>query len=195
MKWFQVDSDTPNDPKIRAVVRELGAAGVGGLFLLWCHIADHGNRRPGWSIDAVGKPMPLSDLVDASALTPEDFRKMASICVSTGHFLRQPWERRQVVAIPAMARRADTYTKRRVRTLVEPASKNVGQSSSTRQHKQDIRRPPVVPLLGGRITRRERQEAERVRNLQFGCQHDPRCESVDACIERLVIDRRQKAAS
>lgn len=55
--------------------------------------------------------------------------------------------------------------------------------------------PPVVPLKGGRVTRRELQEAERVRNLQMGCRHDPRCENVDACLRLMVHERRQRKAA
>jgi|SRR5579885_3357724 len=133
MKWFQVDSDTPNDPKIRAVLRQMGPAGMGGLFLLWCHIGDHG-KRPGWSVDSTGKPMPEHELVIASELKSDEFLKLVAICTSSGHFLKSAWERRRVIAIPAMARRADTYTRRRVRTVCAQDANKVGQSSSTTQH-------------------------------------------------------------
>jgi len=143
MKWFQVDSDTPNDPKIRALVRDLGPAGMGGLFFIWCHIADHGIRKPGWSIDSLGRPMSESELLDASKLNESEFLKLASICTSTGHWLKRPWETRKVIAIPAMARRADTYTKRRVRTHVEPTSKDVPRDFDNKTREDSTSEEPT----------------------------------------------------
>lgn len=124
MKWFQVDADTPHDPKIQAVLRALGAEGLGGLFLVWCHIADHGTRRPGWSLDSAGHPMPEAELRAISTLSEANFYELITICVSSGHFLKTPWEKRKVIAIPAMAKRADTYTHRKLRSSFEHASNN-----------------------------------------------------------------------
>lgn len=135
MKWFQVDADTPHDPKVKAVLREMGVAGVGGLFLLWCHIADHGTKKPGWSLNSFGRPMPETELIIASELNRDDFLRLVTICTTTGHFLERAWDQKHVIAIPAMAARADTYTKRNVRTRVEQGSNKVRQSASTTQHK------------------------------------------------------------
>jgi hypothetical protein len=151
MKWFQVDSDTPDDPRIRDVVRELGAAGLGGLFLLWCHIANHGSKRPGWSLRTDGKPMPEEELIDASKLASDEFARLVSICAQNGHFDRRAWTTRKVIAIPAMSRRADTYTKRRVRTRVDDASKQVPlqdktvQDSTRKKKERGRERPPAPP--------------------------------------------------
>lgn len=155
MKWFQVDSDTPNDPKIRCVLRELGPEGIGGLFLLWCHIADHGIRKPGWSIDSFGKAMPEADLMDASKLSEEKFRDLVRVCLSTGHFLKRPWTTRKVIAIPAMNRRADTYTRRQLRSDFEQGAKPVQSNfanktvhtKTTHSNKEKARRlsPSPVP--------------------------------------------------
>lgn len=112
MKWFQVDSDTPNDPRITAVCRELGPEGMGGLFFLWCYIADHG-AKPGRSIDSTGRPFPLTDLREASRLEEQKFSTLVDICVRSGHFKKDAWTKRQEISIPAMKRRADTYTRRR----------------------------------------------------------------------------------
>lgn len=180
MKWFQVDADTPNDPKVKAVVRDLGTSGMGGLFLLWCHIADHGTRKAGWSLDSLGKPMPLIELVDASRLTEPEFLKLASICTSTGHWLTRPWDARKVIAIPAMARRADTYTKRRVRTHVEDDSNTVQTNfaNKTRQHSTHKQ---------GRRARRDIHDSK-------SCGHEPRCGTRHACVERTIADGRRKSA-
>jgi hypothetical protein len=192
MKWFQVDSDTPNDPKIRALVRELGAAGMGGLFFLWCHIADHGIRKPGWSLDSFGRPMPVEELIDASKLSEPEFSKLAVICTSSGHWLKRPWERRKVIAIPAMTRRADTYTKRRVRTHVEQSPTNVEESSSTTQDNTGhSKKNPLTPFQGGRLKRAELKAAKELRATVYGgCPHEPRCTKYQSCVEAIALSRR-----
>lgn len=53
---------------------------------------------------------------------------------------------------------------------------------------------PLPPACGGRITRKERQEVERIRKLQFGCRHEPRCETAKACVDLMVIELRGKAS-
>jgi hypothetical protein len=104
----------PWDPKIRAVTDALGPAGLGGLAALWCHIARHG-RDPGRAINSRGQPLSVDELQAASLLPGPDFRVLVDICVSTGHFQREPWERSREIRIPAMSRRADEYTKKRER--------------------------------------------------------------------------------
>jgi hypothetical protein len=105
----------PDDPKIRAVVRELGAEGVGGLVGVWCHVAKHG-RKPGHAIDSRGAPLPLEDLVAASMLEASKFAALVDVCTRTGHFRRDTWEQYRGIWIPAMERRADRYTQRLVRS-------------------------------------------------------------------------------
>lgn len=187
MKWFQVDADTPNDPKIAEVEQQLGLEGLGALFRLWCFIADHGSRRPGWSIEASGRPIPVEAIAHASRLPREKFDALVAICVANGHFSRAAWEKSAVIAIPAMSRRADTYTKRRVRTGVR--TKFVNKTVHTKQTK-----PPVVPLEGGRVTRDERQRAREIRRQRLGCTHTPRCSSAKTCLERIVGEIRANAS-
>lgn len=111
MKWFQVDSDMPDDPKIRAVVRQLGVEGLGGLVGLWCHVARHG-RRPGQGVDSRGLPFPVDDLQAATLLTDDKFAALLEVCVRTGHIRRDAWEQYRGIWIPAMERRADRYSQR-----------------------------------------------------------------------------------
>ena len=110
MKWFQLDSDAPHDPKIRAVTRTLGPAGLGGLLGVWCHVARHGST-PGRAMDSRGLPLALDELQEASLLSPDEFQALVDICVRTGHFKREAWEQYKGIWIPAMAKRADRYTK------------------------------------------------------------------------------------
>ena len=115
MKWFQLDSDMPDDPKIRAVTRELGAEGIGGLVGVWCHVAKHG-RRPGQGVDSRGAPLPLDDVAAASLLPPDKFETLIDVCTRTGHFRRDAWERYRGIWIPAMERRADQYSRKLARS-------------------------------------------------------------------------------
>jgi hypothetical protein len=112
MKWLQLDTDMPHDPKIRAVDRALGVEGVGGLVQLWCFVARHG-AQPGRALDTAGERLPLEDIRDATELDEAKFQQLLDICLRTGHFKRDEWEQRQGIWIPAMQRRADTYTRRK----------------------------------------------------------------------------------
>jgi Lin1244/Lin1753-like, N-terminal len=111
VKWFQLDADAPDDPKIRAVVRALGVEGFGGLVGLWCHVARHG-RKPGQAIDSRGAPFPVDDLIAATGLPAEKFNELVELCTRSGHFRRDVWEMYRGIWIPAMERRADRYAKR-----------------------------------------------------------------------------------
>lgn len=166
MRWFQMDTDTPNDPRMRAVLRTMGNDGFGGLVRLWCHIANHGGKKPGQAVDSHGRPMSREELMDASGLTGDQLDQLIVICVESGHFDKRSWEQKQVIALPAMARRADTYTKRRVRTSSAHASKKVPVQDSTTQDStqndqergRETRPPASSPVENVRvITRLVRQ--------------------------------------
>jgi hypothetical protein len=111
MKWFQLDADAPDDPKVRAVVRALGPAGFGALVGLWCHVARHG-RRPGQGVDSHGAPFPVDDLVAASMLPADQFTTLIDVCTRSGHFRRDAWDLYRGLWIPAMERRGDQYARR-----------------------------------------------------------------------------------
>jgi hypothetical protein len=179
-------------------LRQLGAEGIGGLFLVWCHIADHGTKKPGWSLDSTGKPMPEAELQEASHLAPATFTRLVQICAEVGHFKKSEWVSRGVIAIPAMIRRADTYTRRRVRTHFEHTSNKVGQSSSTRQDKTvHTKKPPVVPLAGGRITRANRKLAEEIVKKRFGvsgCPHIPKHHRSVDCVDATARELAARAS-
>lgn len=196
MRWFQVDSDTPHDPRVLNVIIAMGNDGLGGLFRIWCHIANHGEKKPGYSLNTSGRPMPRAELVYASGLSDPHFDQLIQICVENGHFLRCEWERRKVIAIPAMSSRADTYTKRRVRTKFEVSSKFVPLQDSTRQDSTKNPPTPLADAKGGvRLTRQLRKRAEEIRRIRFGeCKHDPTCQSVEACLVAIAAELRAKSA-
>jgi hypothetical protein len=118
MKWFQLDSDMPSDPRIRAVFRTLGLEGVGALTCLWCHVARHGSA-PGRGVDSAGRPLKLEDLQEATHLDDVKFRRLIEVCIESGHFDAEVWRRSQSICIPAMQKRADRYARRRAARQAE----------------------------------------------------------------------------
>lgn len=121
MKWFGVDSDTPNDPKIRALLVQFGRrsnkearARMGGLFLVWCHIADHG-AQPGRGISANGQPIKLQEIADSCYFdSVDELRDLLDFCATREHIDPEAWKQ-GIVFFPAMAKRADEYTKKVMR--------------------------------------------------------------------------------
>lgn len=189
MRWFQLDSDAPADPRMAVVIRDLGNEGFGGLVRLWCHIANHGERRPGYSLTSTGKPMSRFELVMATGLTEAMFDRLVAICVETGHFSAREWNARKVIAIPAMSKRADTYTKRNVRTKFAQGSNNVRLQDSTRQDTTNKKNPPTPLSRGALVTRAHKKHAEDVLKMRFGrCPHESPCENRHVCVAALAQD-------
>jgi hypothetical protein len=114
VKWFQMDSDATDDPKIKAIFAKVGHVGISGLFHLWCFVARYGSR-PGWSLDAKGQPMPRPFLEAGSKLSRKRFAALLDVLCETNHISRKNWTDRGVVVFPAMVKRSDTYTQRRLR--------------------------------------------------------------------------------
>jgi Domain of unknown function (DUF4373) len=181
MRWFQVDSDAPNDPKIRAVLERFGNAGFGALVRLWCFIASHG-KQPGQSIDATGRKIPKQFLVDATGLSEPDFDDLLRELVRTNHVQKGKWRKNKIVEFPAMRRRADTYTKR----VFEHSSNNV------RVHTIPNNKTPLPPFTKGglRVTRAQLKAAETRRNRVYGgCPHTPRCAKSADCVRELALEQ------
>lgn len=132
MKWFQLDSNAPDDPKIRSLIKRMGNAGFGGLVRLWCYVAQHGTKRPGWAVDSRGRPFEKEILKDKSGLNSDEFELLLSEIVRSGHC---KVTKRGVLVFPAMYTRTDTYTRRKF----EHSSKNVPVQDNTRQDKTDLK--------------------------------------------------------
>ncbi len=187
MKWFQLDSNMPDDPKIRAVLARFGNEGLGMLLRLWCYVAAHGTRKPGWSLDSRGKPIDKAAMVEATGAPEEKFDDLLKVCARFGHIKHFEWEKRGVVAFPAMSRRADSYTQRRVRTNFEQGSNKVHVQDSTVQDSTKNKTPLPPFSKGGRLTRKQLKAAQdRRARVYGGCPHSPRCASFTACVEALA---------
>ncbi len=123
LQWFQVDSDTPSDPKIKALLRrhreaESGRdkerAILGGLFALWCYVARHGKCAPGISLDSAGRPLPLQEMADEAFFSSVDeLISLLTVASQIGIIDQTLWTSKQVVAFPAMINRADHFRRRR----------------------------------------------------------------------------------
>lgn len=56
--------------------------------------------------------------------------------------------------------------------------------------------PPIAPLAGGRLTKRELKHAAEVRKQAYGrCPHYPQCENYNACLRALATEIREKAVA
>jgi hypothetical protein len=184
MRWFQVDSDAPNDPKIRAVLERFGNAGFGALVRLWCFIANHG-KRPGQSVETNGSKIPKAFLVEATGLSESEFDLLLSELLRNKHIAEVKWKKRGIVEFPAMRRRADTYTKR----VFEHSSNNVRVQYKTVH--TSTKKPPKSPFSkGGRITRAQlKLAAARRAKVHGGCPHTPRCANYADCVRELALEQ------
>lgn len=112
VKWFQTDSDAPNDPKVKAIIRRFEQAGAGALFLLWCHIANHGQGEPGLGVCLDGSPLPLGELADECWFPDVDsLRTFVDFLAEKKHVDPDLWQNRGIVFLPAMWIRAVGYAR------------------------------------------------------------------------------------
>lgn len=134
MKWFQVDSDTPDDPKIKAVIRRGlagapwvsdrpngGQAAAGALLLLWCYVANHGGGDPGIGVGSDGQPLPLGEMADELLFdTQADLERFLDFLAEKRAIDPAAWSDSRMVVLPAMAKRADAYAKSKGRGKPTP---------------------------------------------------------------------------
>lgn len=188
MKWFQVDASTPADPKIQCVLARFGNAGLGMLLRLWCFVAAHGKRKPGWSLDTSGKPIPRASLVAATGASEPEFKQLIAELTRNGHVVESMWKKRGVIVIPAMSRRADTYAMRRVRTLFEHSSNKLHVQDSTVQYKVRTR----AGARNGSLRSPVSSAPDKTKTTKTGshCGHTPRCATFKACVQRTISEAR-----
>lgn len=169
MKWFQLDSDTPVDPKFARLLQDGlseakggtdAHAAFGAAMLLCCFVADHGRGAPGHGVDKNGEPLDLDDMAFATR-----FKQQAQLVAFLDELAglrlidRARWESDRVVVFPAMFNRADEYSRRKWGTVeVGPdGSGVVGTMSgglSTRAAKVEKGRPTVQDKTSQDSTKR-----------------------------------------
>jgi hypothetical protein len=145
MKWFQFDSDTPDDLKIRALMLKGGATAFGHWSLLLCHVARKGKGTPGEGVRKDGSRLDLEEMAiacgfeDAVELTPF-LDRLAKLKLIDG----ARWATEQVVYLPAMATRADEYSKKKARRSADESADTPDDSGKVSGEKPDS---PVVSVL------------------------------------------------
>jgi|TARA_R110000824_G_scaffold132891_1_gene295426 hypothetical protein len=117
-----MDSDTPNHPTGRRVLRRAGNQGFGALVRLWCFAAQFGKAEPGRCVDSDGDPVEVEDLIDASGLNCEEFHELIEVLRETKCIDIEAWNTRKELAFPGMTARADEYTKKVRRNSVRVLS-------------------------------------------------------------------------
>jgi len=164
------------------------------LMRLWCYVAAHGTKKPGWSLDSLGKPIDKAVLVEAAGTTEKKFDELMRECTRNGHVRKISYVKRGVIAFPAMSRRADTYTKRNVRTKFEVSSKFVRHNNTIQDNTKNNKTPLPPFTKGGRLTRAQLKAAELKRaRVHGGCPHHPRCHTYAECIAQLALELKGRA--
>lgn len=142
MKWYQVDSDTPDDPRIVLILRGYGDdenRALGALFRLWCYVACKG-VSPGVGINDSGQPFPLLHLAAVAHEEPEFVAKLLDRCAEYGHIDKGRWRVDQAVVFKAMVTRGDTYSQRKQR---KKGKKTPKSSNSVRTDPEMSENVPV----------------------------------------------------
>jgi hypothetical protein len=168
VKWFQVDSDTPDDPKIKATIRRGlsggllepngGQAAAGALLLLWCYIANHGGGDPGIGADGDGNPLPIQEMADECLFeSVEQLQRFLAFLSEKRHIDPDAWARGLVV-LPAMTKRADAYARSKGRgraaagekpaARAKPGEKSPGLALTDKT----VQTPPTPPREGGQLS-------------------------------------------
>ncbi|MGE0430521.1 MAG: hypothetical protein AB7P11_21165 [Hydrogenophaga sp.] len=159
MKWFQVDSDTPDDPKIKAVIRRglpspnPGQAAAGALLLLWCYVANHGGGAPGIGVDSDGQPLPLGEMADELLFDSQaDLERFLDFLAEKRAIDPAAWADQRMVMLPAMAKRADAYARSKGRPAPAPkppapAPKPPGRAKSGEKSPGSALTVPTVPTV------------------------------------------------
>lgn len=126
MKWFQVDSDTPNDPKIKRLIQDglltggpdKAAASMGHLFLLWCYVAGYGESEPGLAVRADGTSLPHEEMAHEALFPNEDgLFEFLGVLADRGLIHPNLWRQRRTVLLPAMWGRACEYYQQKQRPI------------------------------------------------------------------------------
>lgn len=122
VKWFQCDSNTPNEPDVKSIIRagldppSAQQAAAGALLLLWCYIAAYGEAEPGVGVKADGGPLNLREMASECHFRDTDtLRRFLGECAENDHIDRDAWSGKGIVILLKMRARADNYTKRTLR--------------------------------------------------------------------------------
>lgn len=129
MKWFQTDSDWPDDDRIERIVAGVEAApGEAGpkkgwirvsvrgvLATLWALAAQQDKaREPGYLEQRPGQPIGTARMARYCDV-PEPFVvQVLTVAAAEGHILHAEWTTDRLVVFPGLKKRADIYTQRKL---------------------------------------------------------------------------------
>ena len=156
MKWFQNDSDAPDDPKVKPILRRglrnptPGQAAAGAMWLLWCFVANHGDGLPGEGINSERQPLDLQEMADECFFdSVDDLRAFLDLCAEKRLVNPDRWKNEGVVFLPGMYKRADAYARSKGRTLPGAAPVQDGEPKA-RPGKRGQKRANVGKKSPGR---------------------------------------------
>lgn len=127
MKWFQLDAATTDDPRLVEIISRVRATRqdtdppdafvsmvvYGVLLATWCFTAKQDRARPGWCEYGDQRPIPPAVAADAIRVALPLFEHVMSAAADVGHIDPDGW-RNGLIRFPAMERRADTYSQKRM---------------------------------------------------------------------------------
>jgi hypothetical protein len=118
VKWFPLDSDNINDPKIKTLLRLRGRDGYGGWMMLCSYVADHGGSEPGLGFKADGDLLDLDEIRD-ELLFDTDADLLGFIdCLADRKLIHAPlWTEKKIIFIPGMWNRQVAYARGKGRSI------------------------------------------------------------------------------
>jgi hypothetical protein len=123
IKWFQLDSDAPNDPRLKAIRRRgvepnREQSAVGALVLLWCYVANQGASEPGLGVQRNGEPLDLELMaVECFFDSPSQLTDFLDYAAQVGHIHQRLWTEKRIVFLPAMWERVSAYYRSKARKM------------------------------------------------------------------------------
>lgn len=100
---------------------------VHGLLMdTWCFTARQDKARPGYCEYSDQRPIPPEVVAEQVGVLHSFFEQCMTAAADAGHILKGEWSEQRLIVFPAMVKRADTYTKRRMESDAK-ASKRKGK--------------------------------------------------------------------
>lgn len=138
-----MDATTDEDPRLKEIVARLrphrpeALPGewlklvVHGLLMdTWCFTARQDKARPGYCEYSDQRPIPPEVVAEQVGVLHSFFEQCMTAAADAGHILKGEWSEQRLIVFPAMVKRADTYTKRRMESDAKASKRKVKQTRS-----------------------------------------------------------------
>ena len=119
MKWFQHQSDSHTDLKLKGIIREFGMDGY-GLWWLACELVAQQGKHYKLVCDCDWR----DELVEISCLKSEKVDKILQKFAKI-NLISEKSFKEGCLAIPKMSRYSDDYSRKRVRTMSGHSTDNI----------------------------------------------------------------------